>query len=64
MPSQYHTVATRRLPDRWRVSALLSEYAGQIARLSPSSRNPERFHEDKSEIVAGLLKLAKEVGHG
>lgn len=46
------------------LSTMLDEYARQIERLSPSARNPERFHEDKSEIVAGLLRLASEVRHG
>lgn len=41
------------LPD------VLSTLAEHVARLSPSHRNPERFHEDKSEIVAELRRLAR-----
>jgi hypothetical protein len=54
----------KQLPDGRQLSILLDEYARQIERLSPSPRNPERFHEDKSEIVAGLLRLASEVSRG
>lgn len=39
----------------------LSEIAGQVARLSPDRRDPERFHLDKSEIVASLRRLAREI---
>jgi hypothetical protein len=45
------------------LSARLVEYARQIERLAPSSRNPERFHEDKSEIAHALRCLASEVRH-
>lgn len=37
----------------------LREIAFRIERLSPSPRNPSRFHEDKSEIVAELNHLAE-----
>ena len=40
---------------------VLQELAGQVQRLSPSHRDPERFHEDKSEIVAELRRLARGV---
>jgi hypothetical protein len=40
------------LPDR------LRDLAHQVQRLSPSHRNPEGFHEDKSEIVAELRRMA------
>jgi hypothetical protein len=43
------------LPD------LLSDLACQVQRLSPSHRDPERFHEDKSEIIAELRRLAQEI---
>lgn len=35
--------------------------AQKVARLAPSHRDPERFHEDKSEIVAELYRFAEEV---
>lgn len=41
------------LPDR------LRDLAHHVQRLSPSHRDPERFHEDKSEIVAELRRLAR-----
>lgn len=43
------------LPDR------LRDLAHEVQRLSPSHRDPERFHEDKSEIVAELRRLARGV---
>ncbi|MDN5928720.1 MAG: hypothetical protein L0I29_16755 [Hyphomicrobiales bacterium] len=56
---------TRRpVPDGRQLSILLDQYAHQIEWLAPSPRRLERFHEDKSEIVAGLLRLASEVRHG
>ncbi len=56
---------TRRpVPSGRQLSILLDEYARQIERLAPSPRWPERFHEDKSEIVAALLRLASEVRRG
>ena len=42
------------------VSAL-SDLAHRVARLCPDHRNPERFHLDKSEIVAALRRLAREI---
>jgi hypothetical protein len=53
-----------RVPRGRELSSKLDEYARQIERLSPSPRHPERFHEDKSEIVAALLKLAMDVRRG
>lgn len=41
------------LPDR------LRDLAYHVQRLSPSHRDPERFHEDKSEIAAELIRLAR-----
>lgn len=38
---------------------VLAALATDVERLSPSHRNPHRFHEDKSEIVAELRRLAK-----
>lgn len=58
-------VETRRKePDAPNLSRVLADYARKLERLSPSSRHPERYHEDKSEIVAGLRRLAREVRHG
>ena len=42
------------------VSAL-SDLAHRVARLCPDHRNPERFHIEKSEIVAALRRLAREI---
>jgi hypothetical protein len=42
----------------------LEQIAYRVERLTPSPRNPMRFHEDKSEIVAELYRLALEVRHG
>ena len=36
----------------------LLELAYRVERLTPHPRRPERFHEDKSEIVAELHLLA------
>ncbi len=37
----------------------LSALALRVSRLGPDRRNPEQFHEDKSEIVAELRRLAR-----
>ncbi len=42
----------------------LNELAGQVARLSPDRRDPERYHIEKSEIVADLRRLARAMGAG
>lgn len=39
----------------------LHDAADRLARLSPSHRDPFRFHEDKSELVHLLRMLAKEM---
>jgi len=39
----------------------LDDLAHRVRHLVPSSRHPERFHEDKSEIVAELSRLAQRV---
>lgn len=44
--------------------AALADLARRVERLTPHPGRPERFHEDKSEIVAELRRLAKEVRHG
>lgn len=36
----------------------LLELAERLRRLSPDRRDPERFHMDKSELVADLRKFA------
>lgn len=46
------------------VGETLHDLARRVACLSPSHRDPERFHEDKSEIVAELHRLARKVRHG
>lgn len=51
----------RKPADVPKLSRVLDDYARKLERLSPSSRYPERYHEDKSEIVAGLRRLAKEL---
>lgn len=42
----------------------LLDLARRVARLQPSHRDPERFHEEKSEIAHALRELAKEAGRG
>ena len=44
-----------------RPSDLLAELAHRLRRLSPDHRNPHRFHEEKSEIVHELARLARRV---
>jgi hypothetical protein len=46
------------------VAELLRKLAGEVRTLTPSHRDPEAFHERKSEIVAELRRLAMEVQHG
>ena len=54
--------------DRGAVGAPLSDKLKDLARLvrhlSPSHRDPEAFHEAKSDIEAALRRLAREVHHG
>lgn len=40
----------------------LARLASAVGRLSPSHRDPERFHLDRSEIVAELRRLARTLG--
>ena len=40
----------------------LDRLAHAVSRLSPSHRDPHRFHEDKSEIVAELRRVARALG--
>lgn len=55
-----YPIRTERRAD---LAALLLEYARQIDMLAPSSRDPERFHVNKSEIAGGLRELAREVSN-
>ena len=43
-------------------SDALHELARMVRRLSPDRRNPERFHEEKSEVAASLIRIAKSLG--
>ena len=38
--------------------ARLHEIADRLARLAPCHRDPFKFHEDKSELVAELRRIA------
>lgn len=38
--------------------ATLNALADRLERLAPSHRDPHRFHEEKSELVAELRRLA------
>ena len=53
-----------RSPAPVRPDQRLADLAHKVARLAPSHRDPERYHADKSEIVAELRRLAREVRHG
>lgn len=49
-------------PGKKRVAPdTLMDLAYRVERLTPHPRRPERFHEEKSEIVAELHHLAHEV---
>lgn len=48
----------------WSASARLDTLAHRLERLSPSHRDPERFHLEKDEIAHALRRLAQEVAHG
>jgi len=39
----------------------LTDIANAVQRLTPDRRDPERFHAEKSEIVAALRRLAREI---
>lgn len=45
-------------------AGILDNLAYKVERLTPHPRRPERFHEDKSEIVAELRRLAREARRG
>ena len=40
----------------------LEDLAVRLSRLSPSHRDPERFHMDKAELVGELRRLARALG--
>lgn len=42
----------------------LTNLADRLRRLSPCHRDPERFHEDKSEIERELRRLAGRIARG
>ncbi len=52
-------VPTKRTTQPAPPAADLDRLAHAVARLSPSHRDPERFHMDRSEIVAELRRLAR-----
>ncbi|QEW18995.1 hypothetical protein LA6_001174 [Marinibacterium anthonyi] len=44
----------------WRhVSELVDDLVHRVSRLRPDHRQPERFHEEKSEIEHDLLSLKR-----
>lgn len=45
-------------------AGLLLDLAKKVNRLSPHHRDPERFHQDKSEIERDLRRLARRVANG
>jgi len=42
----------------------LQDIARKVQRLSPDHRDPERYFMEKSEIVAALRSIAREVRRG
>lgn len=44
-----------------KVADKLEELARRVDRLIPRRRDPDAFHEEKSEIVAQLREVAREV---
>jgi len=49
-------------PCRLTPGDLLADLAFRLDRLQPDHRNPESFHEEKSEISYELLQLAVRLG--
>jgi hypothetical protein len=41
------------------IAAALAALERQAGRLTVCHRNPEKFHEDKSELVEGLARLRR-----
>ena len=50
---------TRHHPPPLGFAHDLTRLAAAVVRLSPSHRDPERFHEDKDAIAAELRRLAR-----
>ncbi|MDX8517966.1 hypothetical protein [Mesorhizobium dulcispinae] len=42
------------------IAERLHDIADRLARLTPSHRDPHRYHEDKSELIDALRRLASE----
>jgi len=42
------------------LAEVLRSLAGRLSRLGPDRRDPERFHAEKSALVAELRRLAAE----
>lgn len=63
MPKDAHPCAPLRTLDgpHPSLAALLEALADRVRRLVPDHRDPERFHADKSDLVAELRTLAREV---
>jgi len=57
-PSLRHSLSLD-LVNEMTVPDLLSLLAAEVRRLSPSHRDPDAFHEAKSEIEAALHQLAR-----
>lgn len=48
-------------PNSSRISDQLAELAFRVRRLSPSHRNPESYHVEKSEIENELRSLSRQI---
>jgi hypothetical protein len=46
------------------IAATLAALERQARRLTVCHRDPEKFHEDKSELVAGLARLRRQLEGG
>lgn len=49
-------------PGVQQIADTLADLARRVRRLRPDHRDPEHFHEEKSEIEHALRKLARGVG--
>ena len=58
------SVGRSLLPASEATPGALIVLADRLRRLSPSHRDPERFHEDKSEIERELRRLAGRIARG
>jgi hypothetical protein len=52
-------ISTATTPARPATSERITALASRVRRLSPDRRHPERFHEEKSEVVAELRRIAR-----